>query len=100
MSPRPMPDSRGDVLKVEKRRARATKTNTAGTQGYPQTRYGRARSGRRFRSTITEAAVIPYRIQLGKITSVYSSRYRPLSNSTEDHRPSRTILAEGVRYCG
>ena len=51
------------------RRGYTAKTKNIGTTGYPGARYGRRFiSGLFIRNTITDAAVIPYKIQLGKIT--------------------------------
>src|SRR3954447_13128078 len=90
--------SLGELISVETIKTAATQTNKTGTTGYPSVRYGRSRSGRRILSTITDAAAIAYRIQLGKITRVYRLSYCPLSRRTADHALSSRIEIPGVRY--
>ena len=60
----------GESLSVESTKTLATITKSIGTQGYPSVRYGRDKFGIFFRNTITEAVVIPYKIQLAKMTYV------------------------------
>ena len=55
----PIAESRLRSIAVVIRMTAAPIMNNMGTTGYPNVRYGRSKSGRFFRSTSTDAAVIP-----------------------------------------
>ena len=96
----PFNDAPGESLRVESTKMLATITKSIGTQGYPRVRYGRGKFGIFFRNTITAAVVIPYKIQLAKITYVYNSSYWPDKTSSADQTVSINIDCAGVWYRG
>jgi len=59
--------------------AKAATPKTSGVNGYPQTRYGRAKSGSVLRRRISATAVNAKKIQIANIAKEYNSWYVPVS---------------------
>lgn len=96
MIPIPRNDSRGRSNKVEVSKIIDAVTKSTGTAGYPTVKYGRGRLGFFILSTITDAAVIAYRIQLAKMTKLKMSSYLPERTRRQDHSESARTAFAGV----
>src|SRR5260370_35268815 len=100
INPNAIGDSLGGAKAVETTNSDPPIMKSSVTKGYPKVRYGRARSGRFLRITSTAAAVMPYRIQLAKMTRLNRSSYFPESTSKQAQALKTRMETPGVWYFG